>query len=522
MKKRKNKILIIIFILLVSISLIGITYAYFLTRIIGNSSTTSISGTLGKIEITYEDGNGVITANDLFPGESISKSFTVTNTGNQDVDSFGITLENITNTFERKKDLIYTLKCSSNISEKCNGVSVDIFPSQAKTIVSNSIKVKEVQNYEIVVTYKNLKGIDQAIDMEKSLETKINISNDVNVENINPYEEGTFANTLVYKILMNNEINKTLYESETNVGRTLSDSSPIVSYINDNYGKSLFYRGDVEDNYLTFADMCWRIVRIQGDGSIKIVLQDKNGSCSSNTSNGSGAYIGNGYFGFKSQSPTVVDYVGCSYDSSTKTKCIRTQLQNWFNGKFTSNSSSQTEPSNVKPALKSEYEGKIKYETWQLNDWTTKYNTDGTFSSSTTSWYFEPYVRLVGTSENNRYAKLVVNESPNNITFNDYVSILSADEYVLAGSTYNKETTKYYLYNNYTSYTWTLTPSFFRHGNSGDFDNAFCISSNGGISNNTSGSTDIDSENYIRPSIILEKGVQISGQGTKENPYVVK
>ena len=47
----------------------------------------------------------------------------------------------------------------------------------------------------------------------------------------------------------------------------------------DDYGVSYYYRGAVEDNYVTFADMCWRIVRIQGDGSVKLILEDQDQAC---------------------------------------------------------------------------------------------------------------------------------------------------------------------------------------------------------------------------------------------------
>ena len=39
----------------------------------------------------------------------------------------------------------------------------------------------------------------------------------------------------------------------------------------DAYGDSYYYRGNVTNNYVKFADEYWRIVRINGDGSIRIV-----------------------------------------------------------------------------------------------------------------------------------------------------------------------------------------------------------------------------------------------------------
>ena len=42
----------------------------------------------------------------------------------------------------------------------------------------------------------------------------------------------------------------------------------------DRYGTSYYFRGIAEDNYVNFAGMIWRIVRINGDGTIRLVLDD--------------------------------------------------------------------------------------------------------------------------------------------------------------------------------------------------------------------------------------------------------
>ena len=44
----------------------------------------------------------------------------------------------------------------------------------------------------------------------------------------------------------------------------------------DDYGTSYYFRGAVENNYVEFANKCWRIVRVTGDGSIKLALFNNN------------------------------------------------------------------------------------------------------------------------------------------------------------------------------------------------------------------------------------------------------
>ena len=39
----------------------------------------------------------------------------------------------------------------------------------------------------------------------------------------------------------------------------------------DAYGDSYYYRGNVTNNYVKFADKYWRIVRINGDGTVRVI-----------------------------------------------------------------------------------------------------------------------------------------------------------------------------------------------------------------------------------------------------------
>lgn len=47
------------------------------------------------------------------------------------------------------------------------------------------------------------------------------------------------------------------------------DKSSVYS-MQDDFGTSYYYRGETQNNYVKFADKFWRIVRINGDGSIRI------------------------------------------------------------------------------------------------------------------------------------------------------------------------------------------------------------------------------------------------------------
>ena len=59
-------------------------------------------------------------------------------------------------------------------------------------------------------------------------------------------------------------------------GREVATANEGLRRAVDDYGMSYYYRGAVENNYVVFAKMCWRIVRIDGQGNIKLVLYNYN------------------------------------------------------------------------------------------------------------------------------------------------------------------------------------------------------------------------------------------------------
>ncbi len=174
---RKNKIIIsIVGISIISLALIGLTYGYYLTRIQGNTNNKSISISTANLELTYSDNSDVITGTNIVPGTTLgTKTFTVTNNGDNNVDSYSVGLVNVINTFTRLDDIKYTVTCSSSVTGKtCNGVSESTFPNENSYIIENQIDSKEVQTYVIEVEYKEM-NVDQSIDMGKTLEAKIDI-----------------------------------------------------------------------------------------------------------------------------------------------------------------------------------------------------------------------------------------------------------------------------------------------------------------------------------------------------------
>ncbi len=175
LNKRQKLILSLIFVLFLLLALIGITYAYFLTRIIGNNTTDkSVEGTLGELEIEYKDGNGLINNDNMMIGDTLVKTFTVENTGTLRVGSYKVIFENVVNPIELGDGLVYTLTCESSKNIPCNGASKTNFPKSDADIVTNSIGVGEIQTYTLTVTYED-NSYDQSDYMGASFQAKVNI-----------------------------------------------------------------------------------------------------------------------------------------------------------------------------------------------------------------------------------------------------------------------------------------------------------------------------------------------------------
>ncbi len=191
MNRKQRIVFSVVGITIVLLTLIGLTYAYYLTRIQGNTNEKSIDITSAYLALSYDDGNKEITMNNILPGTTItSKTFTVTNVGNATVGNYVVALENVINELKYSDDLVYTLKCTSNNAKSpCTSETTGIYPKSNQVLVHNSIAVKTTHTYELTITYKET-GVDQSDDMGKNIEGKVQIYDARNIVDI----DGTVTN----------------------------------------------------------------------------------------------------------------------------------------------------------------------------------------------------------------------------------------------------------------------------------------------------------------------------------------
>ena len=280
----------------------------------------------------------------------------------------------------------------------------------------------------------------------------------------------------------------------------------------DDYGTSYYFRGAVKNNYVEFVNKCWRIVRVGGDGSVKLILHNDNTAgaanpCSSANNNASAAfarysgtiyksafnssYNDNAYVGFKYGTVGASTYAATHANSNKST--ILTNLETWYND-------------NLKT-----YESVIDDTVW-CND---KTNVNG-LGYAQNQTYYGATQRLESTrgSAGGTWANLKCNGELSKIT--SKVGLITADELAFAGYAYALQNSTTYLQENATdTLWWSLSP----HDFDDDINFAFVWAVD--CDNGDFSTLNVNGTYGVRPSISLRSTTNVTGNGSSENPYKV-
>ncbi len=250
----------------------------------------------------------------------------------------------------------------------------------------------------------------------------------------------------------------------TTSSNNTSDASGLYASTETNTGKPTYYfRGNVENNYVSFAGVTWRIVRVNEDGTIRIVMQDGINS--------------NARYAFNS---SYNNYTYMYYTNSQ----AKTQLESWY----------QTNIGSKADLAKNVASGNYYCEQAKA-----KYDASWTSGSATMTTYNKYTPDFKCSSDGN--GKGVVSAN---------VGLLSYDEVLYAGGYYGKSNNSYYLYNN--TYFWTMSPAGFASGRSLVWDVY------------TSGNIDdyyVNGTYAVRAVLNLTDDTLATGSGTSSDPFVV-
>ena len=564
--KDNKKLKIYISILITIIIIAGVSYAYFFLR--KEQTNENIIGTRTCLNSSLTEQNTEISLTDAFPisdEDGLKQTpftFSVTNNCDTYV-KLTITLENenreSTSTEFLKDNLIKV-----NLSPKGETTSsnlllgsqtlVDIESSRkGYKLTTTGLKGNETKEFDLRTWMDSSTTLDEGLG--KSWEGKIIIIVDAEEEPV-PAPNGWYeANdgTLLAAIKNKN----TVTTPTTTPGAEISSSTEaLLASTQDDYGTSYYFRGAVENNYVEYANMCWRIVRVTGDGSIKLVLYNYNGLTSTNNTPASSTpcnvtgndlafarYEGDTYKSAFNSSFNDNAYVGLMYYESgtdtssyaeahtnTNASTILTNLNKWYTNVLSKQANFND--SQLADTIWCNDKSVVTDTTFNPGNHTLGTN----YGYGKNNNYYSTAKRLVQASswsaggtgpslicpnDNNggKLSKFTVSDTTNgNGALSGYakVGLLTADEIALAGGAYGKTNTTYYIKGNSNAgFCWALSPfGFFGY-------NGSVWGVNGSYSYLVYGYA--DGSGGVRPSLSLQSGVKIStsGNGSATSPYKI-
>ena len=272
----------------------------------------------------------------------------------------------------------------------------------------------------------------------------------------------------------------------------------------DAYGDSYYYRGNVTNNYVKFADKYWRIVRINGDGTVRVIYDGTsahaNGEASEDRQIGESAfnssYNDNAYVGYMYGKTGVSTYA--ETHANTNNSTIKTYLDTWYEN-------------NIKGTTNEQYIADNIF----CNDRIFAPNNSGTGAGTSKTYYRWFY--FADSSYNNKMM-LTCPQQNDAFTVNDTskgngaltypVGLLSTDEIVLAGG-WSASNSGYYLYSG--QYWWASSPVHF----DGNYARVRSVDSDG----NANSYDRVRYSNGVRPVFNLKAEVLAQGSGTASDPY---
>ena len=313
-------------------------------------------------------------------------------------------------------------------------------------------------------------------------------------------------NIITGKILGDNVDNITAYSTYSSVSNNnrpnfsnaaITDEGMFTDFDND--GVTTSFRGAVTNNYVKFANFWWRIIRVNGNGSIRLIYDGTtahaNGESSTDRHTGTSAFNtnnnDNAYVGYMYGTPGSTTYEATH--ANVNDSSIKTTLDNWYESNL------------------SNYSDYIDTEAGFCGD-RTPYRGSG---AGTTRTYYAANNRVVNNKQptfecsNSSDLYTTSGSSQGNKALQYPIGLISADEVAYAGGVWTTSNTSYYLYTN--SAYWTMSPYWY-NGSAV----VFGVNTNGYL-----GSWSVDFALGVRPVINLRGDLSVTGTGTSTDPYEV-
>ena len=341
-----------------------------------------------------------------------------------------------------------------------------------------------------------------------SLSSKAKLTGDGTWNNVFEVEKKGYET-----ILANNTVNETTPDFSA-----VATTNEGLFKAQDDLGTSYYFRGAVNNNWVKFGkdssnkDIYWRIIRINGDGSIRMIYSGTTAPTSSTATvmTGTGTQIGTSTFNSSRDKAEYVGYMyteGEQHGNSTSSP-IKTTLDNWYAGTTLKDNDLVADQifCNDRSASTSD----VAYSE-------SNYTTLTSWNSTGTQYYYGTRGRLKDSKSPvltcpTASDKFTVNTSNGNGALTYPVGLITADEVAMAGGVENTDNTSYYLYTNQNY--WSGSPCVFY--SSGE-DTEFIVYYPGNLNAYHS----VYNDYGARPVVSLSSKAKLSGSGTYNDVYTV-
>ena len=368
------------------------------------------------------------------------------------------------------------------------------------TIESNGTLT--TQNISITGKYYNL-TISQSSLEGKAFTGKIYVTN---------HSCSTSELPGYYTILAHNTVN----ETTPDFSKVTTASEKGLYKADDDYTvttgmKSYYFRGAVDNNWVKFGkdrtgkDIYWRIIRINGDGSIRMIYTGTTAPTVSTkvVMTETGTQINATYYVFNSSYNTS-EYVGYMYTlgeqhGNSTSSPIKTTIENWYAGTTLKDN-----------AL-------VSKDQIFCNDRSADSTQTASWTSTGAIYYYGARDRLITNkapiltcpTESDKFTSK--ESSIGNKALDYPVGLITADEVAMAGGVGGTTNGSYYLYTN--QYYWLGSPFFF---SSSGRASEFSVRSSGDLSDRG-----VYYDSGARPVVSLSSKAKLSGSGTYNDVYTL-
>lgn len=509
----KKKIMIIVSsIILVLAALFTTTYSLFYKEDVAANPSNYSTGLLQIEATSLSDTISLDSALPMTDEEGIETTpyvFSIKNTGNVDYKFDVKLLSTSSNTINSQ---YIKLKIDNGnpvvLSSLTNSIIQSNVVVKAKESINITLRVwlsKDTPNTEIGKTFNSQIVIDgQSIytstNNDPALDTLTNLGLSVDTEH-----------TPDFTTCSGNSGIKKKKGAET-LATGLGDNTNGIYKSEDDLGNSYYFRGNVTNNYVYFAKNWWQIIRINGDGTIRMIYTSNPNDSNANQ------YISKSRFNNNDNDNAYVGYMYGTAGSSTynathtntNSSTIKTVIDSWYQNNLSSYS---------------KYIADAIYcndrEVVQVNNvggMTLTGNGAGT-NESAYAGFNRTYVDHAPTLKcKNKNDRFTTSSTLGNGALTNPIALITHDEVVMAGGTGIDFATmtfitndNYYLYPvNENYWYWTMTPFAYSDGDAGavligDFVNSYSVYVNFAV----------------RPVVSLKSDAISGGVGTVNNPFYV-